>query len=151
MFCPVLKQRSDTAALLLATTHESSNTDILAVNVNYPSSYSALAVSSLLGHYNHSHVPVGLRRPISHDHFFDNTTFKHGEYASKVAFGWKNKSPLLWDAADKAWDPVKLYRKVLASEEEKSVTIASIGFFDNVRITPLFLYGHDDWITDLDG
>lgn len=123
---------SDTAALLLANTQD---VDLLAVNVDYPSSYSGLAVSALLAHYNHSHVPIGLRRPITHDHFFDNTTFQHGEYASKVAFNWKSpRTSLPWGEADRAWDPVELYRKVLGEEED--VTIASIGFLDNV-VPPL--------------
>ncbi|KAI8316913.1 hypothetical protein K4K59_012415 [Colletotrichum sp. SAR11_240] len=34
--------------------------------------------------------------------------------------------------ADEAWDPVKLYRKLLAEAEDDSVTIASIGFLHNL-------------------
>lgn len=119
----------DTSALLLAAT--SANVDLLAVNVNYPSSYSAIAASGILAHYGHPEVPIGIVRPLTNDSFFDDFYYQHGEYASKVAYHWPD-GPLGWGAADQAWDPVALYRKVLAEQEDGSVTIASIGFFDNV-------------------
>jgi hypothetical protein len=114
---------------LLASTLK--NVNLLAVNVNYPSSYSALAVSAILAHYGHPDVPVGLRRPITNDSFFDTLTYEMGEFASKVAFHWSNGT-LLWGDAARAWRPVDLYRKILSEQEDHSVTIASIGFFENV-------------------
>jgi len=107
------------------------NVNLLAVNVNYPSSYSALAVSAILAHYGHPNVPIGLRRPISNDSFFDTLFYELGEYASKVAFHWSGGS-LPWGEADRAWMPVDLYRKILSEQEDGSVTIASIGFLENV-------------------
>lgn len=86
----------------------------------------------MLGHYGHSDVPIGTLRPMTNDTFFDDGNFENGEYASKVGYHWKNKSSLAWGEANKAWDSVKLYRKVLAEQEDNSVTISSIGFFDNV-------------------
>lgn len=120
---------SDAGALLLACT--SPHTSLLAVQVNVPSSYSALAVSAILGHYGHGDVPIGLRRPINNDHFFDSQGFALGEYASKVAYHWQGGS-LRWDAVEEASEPVELYRKLLAAEEDGTVTIASIGFLENV-------------------
>jgi hypothetical protein len=114
---------------LLASTLKGVN--LLAVNVNYPSSYSALAVSAILAHYGHPDVPVGLRRPITNDSFFDTLTYEMGEFASNVAFHWSNGT-LLWGDAARAWRPVDLYRKTLSEQEDHSVTIASIGFFENV-------------------
>ena len=61
---------SDAAALLLASDLLDPS-DILAVTINYPSAYSALAASSILGNYKRSHVPIGLKRPISWDAYFD--------------------------------------------------------------------------------
>ncbi|KAB2575685.1 hypothetical protein DBV05_g5676 [Lasiodiplodia theobromae] len=119
----------DAGALLLAAT--SSKVNILAVNVNYPSSYSALAASAILAHYGHEDVPVGVMRPLTNESFFDDFYFELGEYASKVAYHWSGGS-LSWGDAGSAWDPVSLYRKVLAEQEDSSVTIASIGFFDNL-------------------
>lgn len=115
--------------MLIASTLK--NVKLLAVNINYPSSYSALAVSAILSHYGHPDVPVGLRRPITNDSYFDTRTYELGEYASKVAFHWSNGT-LPWGDADKAWEPVDLYRKTLADQENGSVTIASIGFLENV-------------------
>ncbi|OJD38102.1 inosine uridine-preferring nucleoside hydrolase [Diplodia corticola] len=119
----------DTTALLLAAT--STNANLLAVNVNYPSSYSALAASAILAHYGHPDIPIGVVRPLTNASFFDQLYFEHGEYASKVAYHWSAGS-LPWGDADRAWDPVSLYRKVLAEQEDESVTIVSVGFFENL-------------------
>jgi hypothetical protein len=114
---------------LLASTFE--NVNLLAVNVNSPSSYSALAVSAILAHYGHPNVPIGLRRPITNDSFFDTWSYELGEYASKVAFHWSGGT-LPWGHAESAWNPVDLYRKTLSKQGDGSVTIASIGFLENV-------------------
>ncbi|KAI1110277.1 inosine/uridine-preferring nucleoside hydrolase [Nemania sp. NC0429] len=119
----------DAGALLLAATSPGAN--LLAVNVNYPSSFSALAASAILAHYGRPEVPVGIRRPLTNATFFDSWFYELGEYASKIAFRWSGGS-LPWGRAEDAWDPVALYRKVLAEAEDGSVTIASIGFLDNL-------------------
>lgn len=121
---------SDAGALLLAAT--SPDVNLLAVNVNYPSSYSALAASAILAHYGKPDVPIGIPRPLSNITFFDSWYFTLGEYASKVAYHFSGGS-LRWGHADDAWDPVELYRKVLSEAEDSSVTIVSIRFLDNVR------------------
>lgn len=121
---------SDAGALLLAAT--SPDVNLLAVNINYPSSYSALAASAILAHYGKGNVPIGIRRPLNNNTFFDGLHFELGEYTSKVAYHFSSGS-LPWGRAEDAWDPVALYRKVLAEAEDGSVTIVSIGFLDNVR------------------
>ncbi|EUC34479.1 hypothetical protein COCCADRAFT_25361 [Bipolaris zeicola 26-R-13] len=121
----------DAAALLLAATDPS--VSLLAVNVNYPSSYSALATSALLAHYGHPSIPIGLRRPITNDTFFDDWAYELGEYTSKVAYHWSGGS-LPWFKPEDAWIPVELYRKVLSEQDDNSVTIASIGFLENLSI-----------------
>jgi len=115
--------------LLIAATHP--NINLLAVNVNVPSSYSALAVSAILSHYNQSHVPIGVKRPLQNTTFVDSWFYQFGEYASKVAFHWSGGN-LPWGYAEDAWDPVTLYRKTLSEAPPYSVTIISIGFLDNV-------------------
>ena len=115
--------------MLLASTLP--NVNLLAVNVNYPSSYSALAVSAILAHYGYPDVPVGLRRPFTDLAFFDTWFYQVGEFASKVAFHWSGGT-LPWGKAERAWTPVDLYRKVLSEQGDGSVTIASIGFLENV-------------------
>ncbi|KAH7304670.1 Inosine/uridine-preferring nucleoside hydrolase domain-containing protein [Stachybotrys elegans] len=127
----------DVGALLLATTLKQSN--LLAVNINVPSSYSALAGSALLGYYGHPDTPLGIAQPIDDRTFFDGWAFKLGEYTSKVGYHFREYSSLAWDADDKGklsvnetWDAVKLYRKVLSEAEDDSITICSIGFFNNL-------------------
>ncbi|KAI5916992.1 inosine-uridine preferring nucleoside hydrolase-domain-containing protein [Camillea tinctor] len=120
----------DTGALLLALTHR--DADILGVNINYPSMYTGLAASSLLGYYNHSHVPLGLKRPFSNVTYFDDYTYENGEYASKVAYHWQDDASLPWADASSTWDTVELYRKLLSEQDDQSVTIVSIGFLDNL-------------------
>ncbi|KAL2143665.1 hypothetical protein VTI28DRAFT_10172 [Corynascus sepedonium] len=119
----------DAGALLIATTSPSVN--LLAVNINYPSSYSALAASAILAHYGKTHVPIGIPRPLTNTTFFDSWYFTLGEYTSKVAYHFSGGS-LPWGRAEDARDPVALYRKVLAEADDGSVTIVSIGFLDNL-------------------
>ncbi|KAI0449521.1 inosine/uridine-preferring nucleoside hydrolase [Xylaria acuta] len=119
----------DAGALLLAAT--SPNVNLLAVNINYPSAFSALTASAILAHYGLPEVPIGIRRPLTNDTFFDSWSYELGEYTSKVAFHFSGGC-LPWGHAEEAWDPVALYRKVLAEAEDDSVTIASIGFLDNL-------------------
>lgn len=69
--------------------------------------------------------------------FFDTWKYELGEYASKIAYHWSGGS-LPWGHAEEAWDPATLYRKVLAESDDGSVTIASIGFLDNVRLSLFF-------------
>lgn len=109
--------------------------NLLAVNINSQSSFSALAASAILAHYGRADVPIGIKRPLTNDTFFDSRSYSVGEYASKVAHGWSG-GQLPWDEAEKAWEPVTLYRQVLSKADDGSVTIASIGFLDNVGRSP---------------
>jgi len=122
---------SDAGALLLAATSPTVN--LLAVNVNHPSSYSVLAASAILRHYGRGDVPIGARRPLNNVTFFDAWSYSLGEFASKVAYHYPGGS-LPWGRAEDAWDPIRLYRKCLSEAQDGSITIASIGFFENVSI-----------------
>ncbi|KAI0816355.1 inosine/uridine-preferring nucleoside hydrolase [Xylaria sp. FL0064] len=135
----------DVGALLLAAT--SPHVNLLAVNVNYPSTFSALAASAVLAHYGHPNIPIGIRRPLTNVTFLDTWSYEVAEYASKVAFHWSGGS-LPWGHAEEAWDPVALYRKVLSEAEDGTVTIASIGFFENLSG---LLNSTADSCSDLDG
>ncbi|KAK3356882.1 inosine/uridine-preferring nucleoside hydrolase [Lasiosphaeria hispida] len=119
----------DAGALMLAATSPTTS-HLLAVNVNYPSRYSALAASAILAHYGHPSTPVGVARPLTDATFFDAWSFALGEYASKVAFHFSGGT-LPWGRAEDAWDPVGLYRRVLAGAEG-GVTVVSIGFLENL-------------------
>ncbi|ETS79387.1 hypothetical protein PFICI_09240 [Pestalotiopsis fici W106-1] len=118
----------DAGALLIATT--ATNVNLLAVNINYPSSYSAWCASAIVAHYG-LNVPIGIRKPFANVSYFDDFYYQLGEYASKIAYHHSGGN-LTWGNADDAWDAVALYRKVLSEAEDNSVTIASIGFFENL-------------------
>ncbi|GKT61794.1 inosine/uridine-preferring nucleoside hydrolase [Colletotrichum tofieldiae] len=118
----------DTAALLLAAT--SADVNLLGVNVNYPSTYSVTATSAILAHYGLPSVPIGARRPLTNESFFDTFAYDLGEYASKISYHFSGGS-IPFGAAETAWDAVSLYRKLLA-EANEPVTIVSIGFFENL-------------------
>ncbi|RYN15610.1 hypothetical protein AA0119_g10037 [Alternaria tenuissima] len=116
----------DTAALLLACTLP--NTNLLAVNVNVNSTYTAFAASAIVNHYGYNTVPIGLPRP------FTNITSPEpfgNEYASKVAAEFSGGS-VPFGQVNKTWDPVELYRKTLAEAKNNSVTIVSIGFMGSL-------------------
>lgn len=74
----------DAGALLLAAT--SPDVNLLAVNINTKTTFSVLAASAILSHYGHSHVPIGIPRPLTNITFFDGWYFSLGEYASKTAY-----------------------------------------------------------------
>ncbi|KAI0021303.1 inosine/uridine-preferring nucleoside hydrolase [Xylariomycetidae sp. FL0641] len=136
----------DAGALLLAAT--APHVELLAVNVNYPSRYSAVAASAILAHYGRGATPVGIRRPLTDAKFFDTMKYALGEYCSKVAYRWSGGTVPWGRADDAAWDPVALYRKVLAAAPDRSVTIASIGFLENLSG---LLSSTADRYSDLDG
>lgn len=113
------------------------------------STYSALAASAILAHYGKGEVPIGIVRPLANTSFFDDFSYELGEYASKVAYRFGSSSSpsvasntssspyqptLRWPPAnaERALDPVSLYRSTLAAAPDGSVTIASIGFFENL-------------------
>ncbi|KAF6805933.1 inosine uridine-preferring nucleoside hydrolase [Colletotrichum sojae] len=132
---------SDTGALLIAAT--SPDVNLLGVNVNYPSTYSLTATSAILAHYNLSSVPIGARRPLTNESFFDTFAYDLGEYASKISYHFSGGA-LPFGGAEGAWDAVALYRKILA-EADEPVTIASIGFFAN--LAGLLDSGPDEYST----
>ncbi|KAK0639612.1 inosine/uridine-preferring nucleoside hydrolase [Cercophora newfieldiana] len=135
----------DVGALMLTATSPEAN--LIAVNINYPAAYSVIAASALLCHYGQPQVPIGIMRPLTNETFFDDWSFRLGEYASKIAYHFPSGS-IPWGHAEDAWDPVELYRKVLAESEDASVTIVSIGFLDNLSA---LLNSTGDEYSDLNG
>ncbi|KAJ4380941.1 hypothetical protein N0V85_008696 [Neurospora sp. IMI 360204] len=145
----------DAGALLLAST--SPHINLLGVFVNKPSTYSVLAASAIVSYYTtHSHkkaIPIGVFRhptndgtviPLPHTTFLDVVYWHLGEFASKIAYQFgspsspdhvKGEGPSIpWGHAEDAWSAVSLYRKLLSEADDESVTIASIGFLDNLSL-----------------
>ncbi|KAL2166818.1 hypothetical protein VTG60DRAFT_2094 [Thermothelomyces hinnuleus] len=66
----------DAGALLIVAT--SPDVNLLAVNINSPFSYSALAASAILAHYGKGHVPIGIPAPPDECHLFRRLVFCAG-------------------------------------------------------------------------
>lgn len=143
---PLTRAHSDVAAIQLAAT--SPDVRLLAVNVNVNSSYSALAASAVLAHYGHETTPVGAPQPLTDSTFFDGRDFTLGEFASKLAYHWSGGTLRWGRAASDAHDPVDLYRQALASSEDGSVTIVSLGHLTNLAA---LLDSQPDHLSDLPG
>ena len=105
--------------------------------VNHPSVYTALAASAIMAYYGHGEdAALGAKLPLTGETFFDGQDFARGEYASKVAYRWRaERGQLRWDdGGEGVEDAVDVYRRALAAAEDDSVTIVSVGFFDNVCV-----------------
>ncbi|KAK3947801.1 Inosine/uridine-preferring nucleoside hydrolase domain-containing protein [Pseudoneurospora amorphoporcata] len=143
----------DAGALLLAST--SPHINLLGVLINKPSTYSVLAASAIVSYYTQSYhqkkaIPIGVFRhptsngtviPLPNSSFLDVVYWHLGEFASKIAFRFGSpsspdyvKPSIPWGRAEDAWSAVSLYRKLLSGADDESVTIASIGFLDNLSL-----------------
>ncbi|KAK1778483.1 Inosine/uridine-preferring nucleoside hydrolase domain-containing protein [Copromyces sp. CBS 386.78] len=140
----------DAGALLLAST--SPHINLLGVLINKPSTYSVLAASAIVSYYKKA-IPIGVFRhptsdgtviPLPNSSFLDVVYWHLGEFASKIAFRFGSPSSpdyvkcegpsIPWGQAEDAWSAVSLYRKLLSGADDSSVTIASIGFLDNLSL-----------------
>ncbi|CCC13645.1 unnamed protein product [Sordaria macrospora k-hell] len=125
--------------------------------VNKPSTYSVLAASAIVSYYTQKSqnkaVPIGVFRhptsdgtviPLPNSTFLDVVYWHLGEFASKIAYQFgspsspdyvKGDGPSIpWGHAEDAWSAVELYRKLLSEADDESITIASIGFLDNLSL-----------------
>jgi len=135
----------DVGALAVANVlHNCGIAQLKAVMVNSPSKYGSPAVSAINTYFGNGDVPIGALRPFTTDTFFDKLYLLRGEYAAKIAHHY----PRTLDNSTQAFAPAKLYREILASSEDNSVTIISIGFLDNLAA---LLNSTADSLSDLDG
>lgn len=99
-------------------------------------------------------IPIGVFRhptddgsviPLPNTTFLDVVSWHLGEFASKIAYQFGSASSpyqvkgeganIPWERhAESAWPAVSLYRKLLGQADPQSVTIASIGFLDNLSL-----------------
>jgi len=73
-------------------------------------------------YFNRPEVPVGMPKGYA----MELRDFQHWTDTLLAKYPHKIKSN------DEAWDAVKLYRKILASQPDKSVTIVTVGFLTNL-------------------
>nr|WP_198151573.1 nucleoside hydrolase [Kibdelosporangium sp. MJ126-NF4] len=112
----------DAGALAIANAaHQAGDVRLLAVVVNTPSRWGAPAASAINTYYGHGHVPVGTRKPV-------DDSVAELNYAQHLAQHFPNG---LGDG-ERAPEAISLYRRVLAGQSDRSVTIASVGLATNL-------------------
>ncbi|KAI5841740.1 hypothetical protein DFP73DRAFT_480552, partial [Morchella snyderi] len=99
--------------------------EILGVVSSIRSRYAPPAIDAVDTFYGHPNIEVAIQKPL------DNTTYdpdytRYGGWVQTLSQKWPED---IKDGSNTT-DPVLLYRKLLASADDNSVTIAVIGFFD---------------------
>ncbi|KAF2159085.1 hypothetical protein M409DRAFT_71321 [Zasmidium cellare ATCC 36951] len=102
--------------------------DLQAVMIDTNSHYGALAASVVNTYYSNGDIPIAAIRPLTNETFFDDSMFYRSEYASKIAYNW----PRALESANQTMTPASLYKSVLDSADNDSLTIVSIGFLNNL-------------------
>ncbi|KAK6071538.1 inosine uridine-preferring nucleoside hydrolase [Seiridium cupressi] len=119
----------DVGALAIANVlHNCGLADLRGVVVNERSKYGALAANTINTHFFNGDVPIGMIRPLSNDTYFDDYYYLYGEYPSKVSHHW----PSVLNESSEIPTPVEVYREILGSATNNSLTIISVGFLTNI-------------------
>jgi len=82
----------------------------------------APTISVLNTYFNRPGIPIGITK----------TALPNKDCSQQWAQAIISKYPHVLKSNDEAMDAVKLYRKILSSQPDKSVTIISVGFFTNL-------------------
>ncbi|KAF3044924.1 hypothetical protein E8E11_006790 [Didymella keratinophila] len=91
------------------------------------SRYVPPAIDAINTYYGHGGIPVAIQKPV------DNTTRSPTfPQENESVTGLADKFPQDICDGSNTTDPVLLYRRLLASSPDNSVTIANIGFYDNL-------------------
>ncbi|KAI1483537.1 nucleoside hydrolase [Daldinia eschscholtzii] len=125
----VFSDVDDVGALAVANVlHNYGLAELRGVAINTRSKYGALAVSVVNTYFGNGDVPVATLRPLTNETFFDSRDFVLSEYASKIAHNW----PRALNDSSATPTPVEMYRRILSSAEDRSITLISIGFLTNL-------------------
>ncbi|KAJ4990568.1 inosine/uridine-preferring nucleoside hydrolase [Stagonosporopsis vannaccii] len=91
------------------------------------SRYVPPAIDAINTYYGHGDIPIAIQKPV--DNTTRNPTFpQENEYLTGLTFNFPQD---IEDGSNTTY-PVILYRKLLASSPDHSVTVANIGFHDNL-------------------
>jgi inosine-uridine nucleoside N-ribohydrolase len=112
--------------------------DILGVVISSGDPYSARAVSTVNTYYNRPDLPIGIT--------WHPTVITDSPYTKTLALDFPNH--LAKESMPAAPRAVDVYRQLLAAQPDRSVTIVSIGFLNNLRD---LLNSAPDDISDLSG
>ncbi|CAO2650807.1 Nn.00g091040.m01.CDS01 [Neocucurbitaria sp. VM-36] len=119
----------DVGALTIANVlHNCGLAELKGIAINTPSQYGAPAANAICSYFGNGDVPVAAIRPLTNATFFDDWSYARSEYASKIAYNW----PGTLTNASLTPTPVELYRSILASADNHSLHIISIGFLTNL-------------------
>ncbi|KAI1372640.1 nucleoside hydrolase [Hypoxylon crocopeplum] len=119
----------DVGSLAIANVlHSCGLADLRGVTVNTQSKYGALTVSAINTYFGNGDIPIASIRPLTNETFVDTWEFVLGEYVSKIAHNW----PHSLNDSSATPTPVELYRSVLSSSEDQSITLISLGFLTNL-------------------
>ncbi|OTA64110.1 nucleoside hydrolase [Hypoxylon sp. EC38] len=119
----------DVGSLAVANVlHNYGLADLRGVAINTHSKYGALAVSVINTYFGNGDIPIAAIRPLTNETFVDTRYFTRGEYASKLAQNW----PRSLNDSSTTPTPLELYRTILSSAEDQSVTVISLGFLTNL-------------------
>ncbi|KAL7624640.1 hypothetical protein AAE478_006209 [Parahypoxylon ruwenzoriense] len=108
--------------------HNCGLADLRGVAINTNSKYGALAASVINTYFGNGDIPIAAIRPLTNETFVDTWEFVLGEYASKIAHNW----PHSLNDSSATPTPVELYRSILSSSEDQSITLISLGFLTNL-------------------
>ena len=117
----------DVVTICMAHTYMSrGKVDLLGIIVDRMGERNAAFADVLNTYYGHGNVPIGLcRNGVQNPQIF--TDYAH--IAEKTR---PDGSPLFARTQTKFDDDYKVYRKILASQPDKSVTVLSIGFLTSL-------------------
>lgn len=109
------------ALTMLHALADSNEIEILSVMVCAENPWSILCADRINTYYNRGHIPLGqLRNP---------GVNRESRYTQQVAEEFSGTL----DTSDEAMDAVAQYRKILASQPDKSVVILTVGYLTNLR------------------
>ncbi len=116
-------------AAMLNAMQDNGEVDVLAMMASNPTRHATPGLDAINTYYGHGNIPIGSVQPV-HDHvpspptpgavIEDNNVTG---YAELLARGWKNN---IRDGS-RVPEAVELYRKILAKQDDGSVTIVVVG------------------------
>ncbi|KAF9694564.1 hypothetical protein EKO04_007607 [Ascochyta lentis] len=118
----------DPLAIGLANVFQSrAEANVLGIVSSVFSRYVPPAIDAINTYYSYGDIPVAIQKPV--DNTTRNPTFpQDNEYLTGLTLGFPQD---IGDGSNTT-EPVALYRRILESSPNHSITIANIGFHDNL-------------------
>ncbi|KIW16055.1 hypothetical protein PV08_06106 [Exophiala spinifera] len=101
--------------------------DIIGIVSSIHSEYAPPAIDAFNTFYGHGDIPIAIKKPLN-DSTGDWEYSNYPDYVIPLVEHFSEAIHTGWNTTD----PVPLYRKLLSESADSSVTIAMIGFLDNI-------------------